>query len=259
MAQLEHRYGDRIHIFDNVLVHTALARLSSPETSRRDVSAHLRTVYESMLVMMVTEEFPSVVASVATRMVDQHPQEAIYRGPILDPSTRVVIVDVIRGGILPAQYCFEMLESVLPEENIRLDHLNLSRLADEEGRVIGVDLGGSKIGGPVDDAVLLIPDPMGATGSTVVRVVEHYREHVGSPRSIIAMPMISTPEFFRAVLAADESVRVYTGRLDRGLSSPEVLSTVPGTLWQQERGLNDHQYIVPGAGGVGEILNNSWC
>ena len=26
----------------------------------------------------------------------------------------------------------------------------------------------------------------------------------------------------------------------------------------EERGLNDHQYIVPGAGGVGEILNNAW-
>jgi uracil phosphoribosyltransferase len=37
-----------------------------------------------------------------------------------------------------------------------------------------------------------------------------------------------------------------------------VLRTEPGTHWDEERGLNDIQYIVPGAGGVGEILNNAW-
>ena len=26
----------------------------------------------------------------------------------------------------------------------------------------------------------------------------------------------------------------------------------------EEKGLNDHQYIVPGAGGLGELLNNSF-
>jgi hypothetical protein len=51
---------------------------------------------------------------------------------------------------------------------------------------------------------------------------------------------------------------IYALRLDRGLSSASVLSTVPGTHWDDERGLDEHQYIVPGAGGVGEILNNAW-
>jgi uracil phosphoribosyltransferase len=51
---------------------------------------------------------------------------------------------------------------------------------------------------------------------------------------------------------------VYALRVDRGLSPPEVLATVPGTRWSEERGLDEHQYIVPGAGGVGEILNNAW-
>jgi uracil phosphoribosyltransferase len=37
-----------------------------------------------------------------------------------------------------------------------------------------------------------------------------------------------------------------------------VLSTVPGTFWDEERGLDERHYIVPGAGGVGEILNNAW-
>ena len=45
---------------------------------------------------------------------------------------------------------------------------------------------------------------------------------------------------------------------EKGLSPSKVLSTVPGTHWDEEKGLDEHQYIVPGAGGVGEILNNAW-
>jgi uracil phosphoribosyltransferase len=57
---------------------------------------------------------------------------------------------------------------------------------------------------------------------------------------------------------ADPSVIVYALRLDRGLSSPDILDTVPGTHWDQEKGLNPKQYIVPGAGGLGEVINNSY-
>ena len=31
-----------------------------------------------------------------------------------------------------------------------------------------------------------------------------------------------------------------------------------GTFWDKEKGLNEYQYIVPGAGGLGEILNNAF-
>jgi uracil phosphoribosyltransferase len=72
------------------------------------------------------------------------------------------------------------------------------------------------------------------------------------------MPMIATPEYLRAVLAATPDLVVYTARVDRGLSPPDVLATVPGTHWDRERGLNAHGYIVPGAGGMGEVLNNAW-
>jgi hypothetical protein len=67
-----------------------------------------------------------------------------------------------------------------------------------------------------------------------------------------------TPEFIRNVLAAHPETIIYALRLDRGLSPAKIMSTVPGTHWDEERGLDEHQYIVPGAGGVGEILNNAW-
>jgi len=53
-------------------------------------------------------------------------------------------------------------------------------------------------------------------------------------------------------------VIVYALRLDRGLSPREVLDTIPGERWADERGLTDNHYIVPGAGGLGEVINNSY-
>jgi uracil phosphoribosyltransferase len=142
---------------------------------------------------------------------------------------------------------------------VRLDHLFMARRADSAGHVVGVDLSGSKIGGSVEGAIMLLPDPMGATGSTTLRAVRHYREHFGRPARIIAMPMIATPEYLRAVTRELEDVVVYTARIDRGLSPPDVLECLPGERWDEERGLDEHSYIVPGAGGMGEVLNNAWC
>jgi len=66
-----------------------------------------------------------------------------------------------------------------------------------------------------------------------------------------------TPEFLRALDTHLDDYAIYATRLDRGLSPPDVLASLPGVHWERERGLNDHDYIVPGAGGMCELLNNS--
>src|SRR5260221_8571959 len=135
----------------------------------------------------------------------------------------------------------------------------MSRTLDEHQQVTGVRLDGSKIGGPVDDAVVLLPDPMGATGGTLCRAVEIYRALGGRPpRAIVAMHLMVTPEAIQRLVAQHAGGRLYAGRLDRGLSPDHVLRSEPGTFPELERGLNDVQDIVPGAGGMGELLTNSW-
>ena len=257
--EVEHSYGERVHILDNTHLLTLLARLSGTDVAHPELPALVRTVYRGLLMNVCGNELPRIEAAVPTRMADAHPKEGVYRGPVLDPATQVVIVDIVRAGIVPSQTCFEMLCSVLPSENVRLDHLSMQRVADEEGHVVGVDLTGSKIGGQVEGSILLLPDPMGATGSTTVRAIDHYIETYGRPARVIAMPMIATPEYLRAVMDHMDDTVVYTARLDRGLSPDDVLQTPPGTHWDREQGLNENGYIVPGAGGMGEVLNNSWC
>jgi uracil phosphoribosyltransferase len=86
-----------------------------------------------------------------------------------------------------------------------------------------------------------------------------YKEKVpGTPRRILSLNLIVTPEFLRRISREHPDVVVYALRLDRGLSPPEVFGTVPGELWEKERGLDDRQYIVPGGGGFGEIMNNAY-
>ncbi len=254
-----HRYGDRVHLLANVHILSMLARLSSDAVHHPEMEDLLRAIYQALILAAAGNELPRVAGEVRTRMAAQHPEAGFYRGPVLDPAARVVVSDVIRAGIVPAQTCFEMLARALPDASVRMDHLTLSRIADSQGRVRGAELTSGKIGGRVDGAVLMLPDPMGATGSTTLRVVQHYLEHHGRPARIVALPMIATPEYLRAVLSKVDNLCVYAARLDRGLSSPDVLASVPGTHWERERGLDEHGYIVPGAGGMGEVLSNSWC
>ena len=257
--ELEHRYGERVHILDNVYLLSALARIGSPQVAHRDLMALLRSVYQSLLVTACGRELPRVAAGIPTRMAEQHEDRGIYRGPVFDPNIHVVVVDIIRAGIVPSQVCFELLIAMLSEQRVRLDHLTMARQSDARGHVTGVDLSGSKIGGSVEGSYMLLPDPMGATGKTTVRALKHYRARFGKPRKIVALPMIVTPEYLRAVLEEFDNLVVYTARLDRGMSDPDVLASVPGTHWDREKGLDEKSYIVPGAGGMGEVINNSWC
>jgi uracil phosphoribosyltransferase len=221
--------------------------------------ALLRSVYQTLLIAACGRELPRVNTTVASRMATTHRERGLYKGAVFDPDVDVVVVDIIRAGIVPSQVCFELLTAALSEHRVRLDHLNMARQADEHGHVTGVDLYGSKIGGSVDGAIMILPDPMGATGKTTIRALKHYYASFGKPRKVIALPMIATPEYLRAVLEEFEDLVVYTARLDRGMSDADVLATVPGTYWDRERGLDEKSYIVPGAGGMGEVINNSWC
>jgi len=197
--------------------------------------------------------------SVKTRMITQHPAEAVYRGLALARDTKVVTVGIARAGTLPSQVTYEILNTVLDPQAVRQDHLFMSRLTNERGEVTGVDWHDAKIGRDVADRFVFFPDPMGATGSSMVGAMKHYRDKLdGTPLRLIALNLIVTPEYLKRVTTEVPEARIYALRVDRGLSAAAVLESVPGERWSEERGLNDVQYIVPGAGGIGEVLNNAW-
>jgi uracil phosphoribosyltransferase len=192
---LEHLYGENVHVLADPVLSTLLVRIGGPQTGTAEVPGLVRRAYTRLVHEVLNREFPRGEFRLPTRMTAQEPR-AFVQGELLCRDTRLVICAVIRAGILPAQACYEAAIDVLPPEHVRLDFLNMSRQTDEQHHVTGVRLDGSRIGGPVDDAIVLIPDPMGATGGTVCRAVDVYRELGGrGPRAIVAAHLMVTPVF----------------------------------------------------------------
>lgn len=255
---VRHEYGSRVQLLSHPFAMSLLAELCSPDTHQPRVNQLVERLYDWMTSEVVSRFFSTSHQKVATRMEAMHP-EGVYEGSLVDREQPAVVVDIARAGILPSLRLYDGLNHVLNPARVRLDHIIASRTTNEEGKVTGVTMDLRKIGGPVDDAVVLLPDPMGATGSSIARVIEHYSSEVpGTPRLVVAMHLIITPEYLANILRRFPAVHVVAIRLDRGLSPPDVLACPPGQRWSEERGLNDKQYIVPGGGGLGEVMNNSW-
>ncbi len=256
--EIEHRYGPQVHLLDDPVAWTLLARACARECVQPEVGRLVRVLYERLAEVVLATEFPRARIDVPTRMVTHCP-EAVYRGLALAAGTKAVAVGIARAGTMPSQIVYDLLNNVIDPDGVRQDHLFMSRATDNDGRVTGTTWHDAKIGRDVDGRIVMFPDPMGATGSSLISALTHYKTRLeGKPGKCITMHLIVTPEYIKNVLTAHPDAIIYALRLDRGLSSPEVLATVPGTRWNEEKGLDEKQYIVPGAGGVGEILNNAW-
>lgn len=255
---MEHRYGPQVHILNDVFLTTVLAQLGSPETHQPKLNTLITFLYRRLLETVVNDEFPVRQMELPTRMTSYYAEQK-FRGKIIDPLQKVVCVNLARAGTVPSHVCYEHLNYVLQPEGVRQDHVFASRITGPKDQVTGAHLGNAKIGGGIDDAIVLFPDPMGATGNTLVSALNHYKNDIkGKAHKFIALHLIITPEYIKRVTAAHPDLIVYALRLDRGLSSAKALDSVPGTHPDEERGLDDRQYIVPGAGGLGEVLNNSF-
>lgn len=185
-----------------------------------------------------------------------HP-EGIFESPIIDPNVPVVSVNLARAGTLPSHVCYNALNYFMNPKMVRQDHISIARQTGADHQVTGSAVSGHKIGGTIDNSIVLVPDPMGATGSTLIETLDLFKQH-GRACKFISIHCIVTPEYLKNVTAKHPDLIVYAIRLDRGLSSQKVLDSVPGTYWAEEKGLNQNQYIVPGGGGFGEVLNNAY-
>lgn len=258
--EVEHRYGENVHLLSNPVLLTQLAKLCSPKTVLPEITTLVRDLYKALILEVIANEFPRFQSETTTRMAEATPK-GVWTGEIVSPNTKVVTAGIARAGTLPSQIAFEILTQLMDQSIVRQDHIYMARVTDESGSVTGVSVAGSKIGGDIQDAIVLLPDPMGATGGSLSHAISMYKEigeQSGAPQKIITLNLIITPEYVKRITTDHPNAIIYGLRLDRGLSPDEILQSVLGTNWDKEVGLNELQYIVPGAGGVGEILNNSF-
>lgn len=258
-AEIEHLYGPNVHILADPFLLSHLAFLCEESTQQPAINSVVRDLYQYLIKSVLNGEFPRTHTTVKTRMFEHSPL-GVWSGQVLDRHVKTVTVNIVRAGTLPSQVCFDYLNKTLESEGVRQDHILMSRTTDANEHVTGAHLGDSKIGGTVDNAIMLVPDPMGATGSSLTQVIAHYKAKVpGKPRKIITVNLMITPEYIKRLRAEHPEVIIYALRLDRGASPEHILKEIPGKYWDQESGLSDKQYILPGGGGFGEIMNNAYC
>ncbi len=255
---MEHCYGENVHLLSDPYLLSLLARLCAEETVQPVINELVQSIYSALLNTVVAREFPTRQVEVRTRMAVDHPVEGVYVGPKIIADQGVVSVNLARAGTLPSHICYTALNYFMNPKLVRQDHISIGRITDIDARVTGSQVSGHKIGGLVDDSIVLFPDPMGATGSTIVEAVSIYKKLSGKAKKYIALHCIVTPEYLANVTKAHPDLVIYAVRLDRGLSSERVLESTPGEFWAEERGLNDKHYIVPGGGGFGEVMNNAY-
>jgi uracil phosphoribosyltransferase len=85
---------------------------------------------------------------------------------------------------------------------------------------------------PLDNKIVLIADPMLATGSTMNAILKEIKNY-GTPKRLVLLNVIASKEGIRTVSSANHDLEIYTCAIDS-----EV---------------NKEGYIVPGLGDAGDI------
>ncbi len=212
-----------------------LARLGTPEVVQPEVSSIVKELFGNMFGTIMDNELEKEIKSVKTRIYPQD-KRGIFKGRIFKKKQKIVIADIIRGGIMPSHQYFLKLSNILDQRYVRQDHIMAQRIETSEG-VDGTSLMASKIDGTVRNAIVIIPDPMGATGGSVAEVIDHYQKHFGKAKRFVIVNLIITPQYVKRLEKIKAPISLYASRLDKGLTKTD--------------------FIWPGLGGVGEMINNT--
>ena len=153
LSEIEHRYGPQVHILSDPFLLSHLARLCSEDTEQPIINELVTTLYSSLLKIVVNHEFPQVRQQFRTRMIAHH-SEGIFEGPVVDPTTPVVSVNLARAGTLPSHLCYTALNYFMNPKTVRQDHISIARATDSSNQVVGSQISGHKIGGSVDGAMV---------------------------------------------------------------------------------------------------------
>jgi len=214
---------------------TLLAKLGSPEIMQPEISRLIEELYHNMFGIIADQELVQEQKSFKTRIYSQD-KRGIFKGKVFKKNQKVVVADIIRAGIQPSHQFYIKLTGILDPKKVRQDHIMSQRIETKNG-VTGTSLMGSKIGGSVNNAIVFIPDPMGATGGSIDEVVSHYQRNYGKPKKFVVVNLVVTPKYIKRLEKIKAPLSLYTARFDKGLTKTD--------------------FIYPGLGGVGEIVNNT--
>ena len=138
------------------------------------------------------------------------------------PGRKLAVVPILRAGL-------GMISGILAlTPSAKVGHIGLCRneVTHEPEEYY------CKLPTPIDERIIVVTDPMLATGGSAVAAVDFIKQHGG--RKIKFMSIIAAPEGVERLMNAHPDVQLYVGQMDRCL--------------------NEEAYICPGLGDAGDRI-----
>ena len=205
---------ENVTIFNHPLISHKIAILRDEKTSMKEFRELIEEITTLMTFECLKEGVPTVEKQVKT------PLEVCTQKVVLDDS--IVIVPILRAGLGMVNGVHALFPSA------KVGHIGLCR--NEE--TLEPYEYYCKLPDGIEDKLVLIVDPMLATGGSACDAIQHLKS-IGC-KKIKFMAIIGAPEGISKVAEAHPDVSIYVSTVDRCL--------------------NDHGYIRPGLGDAGDRL-----
>jgi uracil phosphoribosyltransferase len=201
-----------LNVLNHPLVTHKLMLLRHKETSTKDFRETLEEI-ASLMVYEITRDLPVKNITIGTPMGKCNTQEL---------AMDVVLVPVLRAGL----GMVDGISKLIPAA--RVGHIGMYR----DHITLEPTTYYSKFPDNLPDAVVMILDPMLATGGSSTAAIQILKDH--GAKIIKLVSVIGTPKGVERIMKDHPEVQIYLAGLDKKL--------------------NEHGYIVPGLGDAGDRL-----
>ena len=205
---------NQVILIDHPLIQHKLTLMRRDETDTAKFRVLIKEI-SLLLAYEVTRDFPLKYEQIKTPI-------APMNAPILAPDKKLVIVSIQRAG----QGLLDGMLELMPFA--RVGHIGLYR---DPKTLVPIEYY-FKVPYDLEERDVLVVDPMLATGNTAVAAVERIKST--NPMSIKFVCLLAAPEGIEHFTDIHPDVPIYTAAIDDHL--------------------DEHGYIVPGLGDVGDRL-----
>ena len=99
-SEVEHFYGDHVHILNSKTSSTLLTRLCSPKCGQPEATRLVKFLYTQLLLHVLEKEFSVKSIDLDTRMTPHHPEQKLTSA-VLDDTSKITTVNIARAGSVP--------------------------------------------------------------------------------------------------------------------------------------------------------------
>ena len=206
-------YVENVHIFDHPLIKHKITMLRDKHTGTNE----FRSIVEEVAMLMGYE----ALSDLPTKMIEVETPITKCESPILD-GRKLAIVPILRAGL----GMVSGLTALVP--SAKIGHIGMYR--DEE--TLEPHEYFCKLPKPIEERVILVVDPMLATGGSASDAISIVKSKGG--KKIKFLSIIACPDGINKLHSTHKDIQIYVGMLDEKL--------------------NENGYIVPGLGDAGDRI-----